>query len=280
VTPGYFAAMGIPIRQGREFTHADAAGQPGAIVVSEAFARQFLKGNPIGQRIRQGGDAPAIPWLTVVGVAGDVRHFGLASEIQPEMFWPEAQATWGPTLNRHRRLLTFVVRGNGDPAALLATVRTHVAAIDPNRPLVDARPMRDLIARSADAARFSTLLLTLFAAVGLLLSAAGVYGVMAYTVSAHQREMGIRLALGAKPGALLAQVLRSGMALAAIGGAAGLAAAWLLGDLLQVQLFKTAPHDPLTFVTSTAVLLVVALLACYVPARRASRVNPIEALRD
>jgi predicted permease len=279
VTPGYFASMGIPLLKGREFTDADRAGGEGAVIVNQAFAKQYLPGEPIGQRLRQAGSAE-LPWLTVVGVAGDVRHFGLAADMRPEMFWPAAQATWGATLNRHRRGLTFVVRTQGDPVALLPSIRAQVASLDPNRPLVEPRPMSELISRSADVARFSTVLLTLFAAVGLVLAAAGVYGVMSYTVAAGRREMGIKLALGARPGAVLAQVLRSGVTLASIGGLIGLAAAWVLGDSLNLQLFQTATHDTLTFATAAVLLLAIAITACYVPARRASSVDPIEALRE
>jgi putative ABC transport system permease protein len=279
ITPGYFAAMGIPMRRGREFTDADTAGAPGAVIVNEAFAKRFLQGDPMGQRLRQAGDSN-LPWLTVVGIAGDVRHFGLAAEIRPEMFWPAAQATWGATLNRHRRGLTFIARMQGDPLSLLPSVRAEVAALDPNRPLVEPRPMTDLVSRSADVARFSTLLLTVFAGVGLVLASAGVYGVMSYTVAARRREMGIKLALGARPSALRAQVLRGGVVLAGIGGAIGLAAAWILGDTLNLQLFKTAPHDALSFAAAAVLLLTTAVIACYVPARRASSVDPIDALRD
>ena len=279
VTPGYFAAMGIPIKRGREFTDADAAGAPGAIIVNESFATRYLAGDPLGQRIRQAGGAE-LPWLTVVGIAGDVRHFGLAAEIGPEMFWPAAQATWGATLNRHRRSLTFAVRAHGDPLALLPSIRSQVSALDPNRPLVSPRPMTDLIARSAVVARFSTVLLGVFALVGLTLAAAGVYGVMSYTVAAARREMGIRLALGARPSALLADVLRRGISLAAAGGAIGLAAAWLLGRTLPLQLFKTSAHDPVTFAATASVLIGAAFLACFLPAYRAAQVDPIEALRE
>jgi len=280
VTPGYFASLGIPIKAGRDFTDADEPAGAGALIVNETFARQYLRGDPIGQRIRQGGDGAEIPWMTVVGVVGDVRHFGLAADVRPEMFWPSAQATWGATLNRHRRALTFVVRTQGDALSLLPAIRGQVASLDPNRPVVGPQRMIELVSRSAGVARFSTLLLTLFAAVGLVLAAAGAYGVMSYTVSAGRRDMGIRLALGARPEALLAQVLRTGVSLAAIGAVLGLAAAWVLGDALSVQLHKTAPHDTATFAAAAAVLLLTALTACYIPARRAGRVDPMEALRE
>jgi putative ABC transport system permease protein len=163
---------------------------------------------------------------------------------------------------------------------MLPAIRAQIATLDPNRPVVDARPMADLVASSAGVARFSTLLVGVFAAAGLVLAAAGMYGVMSYHVSARRREIGIRLALGARPRALLMDVLRSGLRLTAIGGVIGLAAAWRLGELLRLQFFQTAPHDTLTFVSVGALLLTTALAACCLPARRASRLDPIEALHD
>ena len=281
ITPGYFAAMGIPVKRGREFTESDTPSQPAVAIVSESFARRFLRGpDPIGQRLRQAGDNPEIPWMTVVGVVGDVRHFGLSADVQPEMFWPEAQATWGATLNRFRRTLTVVVRTTGDPLPLLPSIRSQVAAIDPHRPVIDARPIGDLVARSADVQRFSMVLLTFFAAIGLVLAAAGVYGVMSYTVAGRRREMGIRLALGAQPRALLGQVLRTGVGLAAAGAALGFAAAWMLDDVFATLLFQTPPRDTWTFLTVAALLLGTAVIACYRPARSAARVDPLEALRE
>jgi ABC-type antimicrobial peptide transport system permease subunit len=195
------------------------------------------------------------------------------------MFWPEAQATWGATLNRHRRAMMIVVRTTGDPAGSIATIRSQVASIDPNRPMIDAKPIRDLIVQSANLQRFSTTLLTIFAIVGVTLAAAGVYGVSSYAVAARRREMGIRLALGARPRTLLLQVLRSGVLLAAAGAVLGLVAAWVLGDVITPQLFETNPHDPGTFAGVVVILLAIALVACLVPAVRAARVDPIEALR-
>jgi len=281
ITPGYFAAMGIPVVRGREFTTSDVAGQPGAAIVNESFARRFFAGrDPIGQRIKQAGGDATVPWLTIVGVVGDVRHSGLAADYEPEMFWPEAQAVWGATLNRHRRGLTYVVRTAGDPVALLPAIRTQIASIDSRRPLVNARPMRDLVSRSADLQRFSMVLLALFGGVSLLLATAGVYGVMSYNVAARRREMGIRLALGARPRALLGHVLRSGVVMAAAGAVIGLGVAWMLADVLRTLLFQTAPRDGLTFAAVALLMLVTASVACYLPARRAASVAPIEALRE
>jgi predicted permease len=280
ITPGYFAAMGIPVTRGRDFNDSDGAGRPGAIIVSESFARRHLRNrDPLGQRIRQGGDNPEIPWLTVVGVVGDVRHFGLGADVQPEMFWPEAQATWGATLNRLRRSLNIVVRTTDSPEGLVPAIRSHIAAMDPNRPMIDARPLRTVVAQAADLQRFSMALVTVFAVVGLVLSMAGVYALSSYAVAVRRREIGIRLALGAEPRTVLVQVLRSGVTLAAAGAALGLLVAGAIGDWIQPQLFDTAPRDPATFAGVAAILLATALVASFVPARRASRVNPIEALR-
>jgi ABC-type antimicrobial peptide transport system permease subunit len=196
------------------------------------------------------------------------------------MFWPEAQATWGTTLNRLRRALTVVVRAVDDPRPLVPSIRTQVAAVDPYRPMIDPRPVSDLVSRSADVERFSMALLTVFAAIGLVLAAVGVYGVMSYTVAARRREMGIRLALGARPGALLGQVLRSGVKLAAAGAVLGFAAAWVLGDVFATMLFQTSPRDTWTFLGVAGLLFGTAVFACYRPARRAARVDPIEALRE
>jgi putative ABC transport system permease protein len=281
ITPGYFSAMGIPVSKGREFNDSDTAGQPGAAIVNESFARRFLGGrDPIGQRIRQGGDNPEIPWLTIVGVVGDVRHSGLGVEMVPEMFWPEAQSIWGATLNRHRRGLTIVVRTAGDPAAAIASIRAQVAAIDPNRPMINAVPMRDLIRHSADVPRFSMALLTFFAAAGLVLAMAGVYGLTSYIVASRRREMGIRLALGAKPRALLQQVLRTALVLAALGSALGLVVAWQLSEVIRTQLFQTPPIDLVSFAGAAILLIGTALLASVLPARRAAAVDPIQALRE
>jgi putative ABC transport system permease protein len=281
VTPGYFAAMGIPVLKGRDFNDSDTAGQPGAAIVNESFARQFLSGrDPIGLRIRQAGESDEIPWLTIVGVVGDVRHFSLAGNAQPEMFWPEAQTTWGATLNRFRRGLTVVVRTDGDPLAAIPPIRAQVSSIDSNRPMINPQPMRDLITRSADLPRFSMALLTFFAVSGLVLAIAGVYGLTSYIVASRRREMGIRLALGAKPRALLLMVVRGALSLAAIGAALGLLVAWQFDELIRTQLFQTAPRDPLTFAGAAVVLVATTLLASIVPARRAASVDPSEALRD
>ena len=281
VTPGYFAAMGIPVIRGREFNATDVVGQPGAAIVSESFAQRYFGGrDPIGLRIKQAGGGDDVPWLAIVGVVGDVRHSGLSADIQPEMFWPEAQATWGATLNRHRRNLTFIARTTGDPATLLPAIRSQIASLDPNRPMIDTRLMTEFVSRSADVQRFSMALLSVFAGVSLVLAAAGVYGVMSYSVAARRRELGIRLALGARPQALLAQILRAGVVIAGMGAVLGLGVAWMLDNVVRTVLFQTPPRDAMTFGLVAIVMLGTAGIACYLPARRASQIDPIDALRQ
>ena len=281
VTPGYFTALGIPVIKGREFNESDRFGQPGAAIVNEAFVRQFLSDRePIGARIKQAGGTDQVPWLTIVGVVGDVRHFGLRGDMEPEMFWPEAQATWGPTLNRLRRSLYVAVRTDGEPVSLIPTIRAQVAALDPSRPMIDARPMRDLIAQSTGVPRFSMTLITFFAITGLILAVAGVYGLTSYVVASRRREMGIRLALGAKPLTLLLHIMRGALILAALGSVLGLIVAWQLDEFIRTQLFQVAPRDPLTFAVAAILLVATALLASILPARRAARVDPVEALRE
>jgi putative ABC transport system permease protein len=281
VTPGYFAALGIPVIRGREFNESDRFGQPGAAIVNESFVRKFLGDrDPLATRIKQAGGGDDVPWLTIVGVVGDVRHSSLRGEMQPEMFWPEAQATWGTTLNRLRRGLYVAVRTDGDPANLIPTIRAQVASLDPNRPMIDAQPMRDLIVHSADVPRFSMTLITFFAITGLVLAVAGVYGLTSYVVASRRREMGIRLALGAKPRSLLLHIMRGALVLAALGSALGLVVAWQLDEFIRTQLFQVAPRDPLTFAVAAIVLVCTAVLASILPARRAAAVDPVEALRD
>jgi predicted permease len=281
VTPGYFSALGIPVLKGREFNESDTLGQPGAAIVNQSFVRQFLSDRePIGARIKQAGGPDQVPWLTIVGVVGDVRHSSLRGDMQPEMFWPEAQATWGATLNRLRRGLHIAVRTDGDPLSLIPTIRAQVTALDPNRPMIDARPMRDLIVQSAGVPRFSMTLITFFAITGLILAVAGVYGLTSYVVASRRREMGIRLALGAKPRALLLDIMRGALILAALGSVLGLVVAWQLDEFIRTQLFQVAPRDPLTFAVAAILLVVTALLASILPARRAAAVDPVEALRE
>jgi putative ABC transport system permease protein len=281
VTPGYFAAMGIALKRGRAFTDADAAGQPAAVVVNEAFAARFLADrDPLSLRLRQAGGNKEIPWMTLVGVVADVRHGGLAATPQPEMYWVHAQATWGETLNRLRRNVMVVVRTSGDETALIPAIRAQLAALDPEVAISTPQPVRDLVSDSAASPRFNLTLMAIFAAVGLMLAVAGVYGVVSYTVTSRTRELGIRLALGAEPSALLRRVLWGAFTLAVLGLILGTVAAGSLAGLLRAQLFEVPPRDVATFAWVACILLVSTLAASLIPARRAARVPPSTALRD
>jgi putative ABC transport system permease protein len=281
VTPGYFAALGVPVIRGRAFTDSDTATAAGVVVVNEAFSARYLRGrDPLGRRLRQAGENPAIRWLTIVGVISNVRHAGFGSVPQPEMYWPHSQATWGDTLARLRRTLIVVVRGQGAPEALAPAVRARLRALDPQLAIGNIQQMEDLMADSAAPARFAALLMTSFAALALVLATAGVYGVVAFAVASRTREFGIRLALGAAPADLLRRILHTGLTLTAAGLAAGLGGAMLFANVLRTQLFEIPPQDPRTFASVAGVLLVAALAACVVPAMRAARLPATIALRE
>jgi putative ABC transport system permease protein len=281
VTPGYFAALGIRVTRGRPFEDSDVVGGPATVVINEAFVKRYFgDGDPLGRRLRQAGNNPEIPWMTVVGVVANVRHQGLASVHQPEMYWPHSRVTWGETLNRLRRTLMIVVRTEGDPMTVAPLIRARLGAIDAQLAIGTIQPVQDLVASSAAPTRFAMLLMTAFAVLGLILALAGVYGVVSFTVASRTREFGIRLALGAAPRELLWRVLRAGFVLGSCGVAAGLGAAFLLVDLLRTQLFEVPPHDIRTFVAVAGVLLTAALAATAFPALRAARLPPVVALRE
>jgi putative ABC transport system permease protein len=272
-TPGYLSAMKIPIVRGRDFTAADRAGQPSVAIINEALARQFFPGqDPIGQRIRVGNASDKV--LEIVGVSGNVRHdLTEFNEVRPMVWRPYAQVAPGLPMS-------LVVRSRAqDAAALVSVVRAHIARLDPTLPIYDVRSMDDVFDAAMAQPRFSTTVLGLFAVVALALAALGVYGVMAYSTSQRRREMGIRLALGAQRSDIIRLVLGQGMQMAAIGAAIGLSAAVALTRLLESQLYGVSVLDPLPFVGTPLVLISAAVLACWVPAWRASRVDPMVALR-
>ena len=271
VTPGYFRAMGIPITQGRGFTDDDAIDRPGVAVVSETLARKLFPGE------RAVGHFLLYEWakperVEIVGVAGDVHHDGPDKETYMEVYRPHAQFTY-PSM-------TLVIRGAGDPAQLARPAAAAVQRVDRDLPLASVQPMAALVARSVGRARLSTTLFGMFGAIGLLLAAIGIYGVMSYTVEQRRQEFGIRLALGAAPGRVVAMVTRRGALLAVTGIAIGSVAAFAASGLMRSLLFGVPPHDPVTFVTIALVLSVVGVLAAYIPGRRATRVDPLIALRS
>jgi predicted permease len=273
VTPGWFAAMGIPLVRGRLIEHSDDNKAPGVLVVNEAFAKRFFpNGEAIGKRIRLGKLTADFPWGTVVGVVGDVRNFTLDEAPLPTMYWPVTQIRETPSL-------AIVVRTQSDPAAFTSPVRDAIAQIDATQPIYDMQTLDQLVGKSLGQRRFTLTLMVLFGIIALVLSAIGIYGVMAFAVAQRTQEIGIRMALGARAIDVLKMVVGSGMFLAAVGVGVGLIGAFALTRLMASLLFGVSPTDVVTFGLVTVGLLIVALLACYYPARRATKVDPLVALR-
>ena len=274
ITPGYFGTMGVSLLRGRDFTDQDGPDQPNVCIINESIARTFFSGtDPIGKRLKMArGDEEQHPWFTIIGVAGDVRSYGLEVKPRPQIYTTVEQNTDNE--------MTLVVRAEAMPAASLErAIGAEMKSLDPALPLANFRTMESLLANAVARPRFTTFLLSLFAITALLLTAVGLYGVVAYATSQRTREIGIRIALGASGGNVLALVIRQGMLPALIGLAIGLAGALALTRLLVNQLYEVKTTDPLTFICVTAVLLLVALAACFLPASRAARVDPMEALR-
>jgi len=272
-TPGWFAAMGIPLMRGRIIEPTDDGRSPRVVVVNETFAKQFFPNSEaIGKRIRLGKLTNEFPWATIVGIVGDVRGFALDEPPLPTMYWPVAQIRATPAL-------AIVVRTQGDPAALSSAVRGALAEIDSTQPIYDMQTLDQLVAKSLGQRRFTLTLMLLFGVIALVLSAVGIYGVMAFAVSQRTQEIGIRMALGASALDVLKLVLRNGMFLAVIGAVIGLAGAFAITRFMSSLLFGVSPTDVVTFGLVTAGLLLVALVACYLPARRATKVDPLIALR-
>lgn len=279
ITPGYFKAMGIPLR-GREFTATDTPTSDGVAIINESFVRQFFRDeDPIGKRIRQAGTNPQIRWLTIVGVAGDVRHDGYASEPAPEMYWPHAQATWGETLRQIRRRMSVVVRTDGTATDSTGRVRAAMARIDPGQPVADLRPLTRFVEGTVNTRRLITVLLILFACVALALALAGTYGIVSYLTLQRSREWAIRLALGAAPQQIRGSVLRLGLGLGAAGAVIGLAGALAAGRLVEDLLFGVRHTDVLTLSIAPVLMLVTAFIACLAPARRAATADPARSLK-
>jgi putative ABC transport system permease protein len=275
VTDGYFAVMGIPLVTGREFAADDSLRARRVAVVNEAFARKHFGGAAaVGQRVAFERDAPV--WYEIVGIAGNVKHRGLDAGDRPELYVPYRQPLFAQWTVRP---MFVVVRTDGDPIELVSTVRRDVARVDPDQPISDVRTMAERIDRSLIGRRFNATLLALFAALALTLAAVGIYGLVAYAVTERTHEIGVRIALGATRTDVVAMVLRQGMVLAVIGAAIGVAASLGVVRLLSGLLFGVSPADPATFAAIPLLLLLVALAACVIPARRATRVDPMSALR-
>jgi putative ABC transport system permease protein len=274
VTPGYFRTLHIPILRGEGFTENYRKNSPGRIIINETMANRFWPGeDPIGQRMSIGmgvDDDDPTKW-EIVGIVGDVRHAALDVEPLPEMYVPHSQQSWP--------FLTLVVRSSTDPMSLAGPVRNAILAIDKDQPVSSIKPMESMVSASVARPRFYLLLLAIFAALALVLAAVGIYGVLSYSVTQRMHEIGIRLALGAKPSDVIKLIVGQGMTLALIGVAIGLIAAFGLTRLMTSLLYGVSATDPWIFAVLALLLAGVALLASYVPARRATRVDPMIALR-
>jgi putative ABC transport system permease protein len=279
VTPGYFEALGIRLRQGRGIEPTDRADTPGVVVINETMARQYWGGmDPIGQRFRLGGGAGP-GWVTVVGIVGAIRHNSLTDEPGRQMYLAHTQFRfWGGGM-QPARALTVVARTAGNPVTVAGVIRREVRALDAGLPLGTIRTMEDVRAESVSGPRFLTLLLSGFSVIALAIALVGIYSVVAYSVAQRRREIGVRLALGAAPRAIVALVVRQGMMPAAIGLVTGLAGGLMLAGVLRAFLFQVEPRDPAVAIAVTVVVAGVALLACVVPARRAGATDPVVALR-
>ena len=279
----YFEAIGIPLQRGRYFTALDAAQAEPVVIINETLARRFWgTADPIGQRIAWGNRISHAPWMRVVGVVGDVKQGALNTETVPQTYTPWLQVPDGMVAENVvgiMRSLRLAVRGDVEPGALAQTARARVRAIDPALPVTSVQTMSEIVSRSAAVPRFNALLVTLFAALALLLAAIGVAGMLATSISRRLPELGVRMALGAQRQTLVAMVIRQGMFLAAVGLAIGLPGAWMFSRVLGSLLFEISPRDPLTFVAVAGVLAAVALAACAIPAWRVTRVDPLTVLR-
>jgi predicted permease len=269
VSPGYFGTLGISLIKGRDFSDRDKSEAPAAAIINDELARIYFSGeDPIGKRIsfddRQS-------WISIVGIIGDVKQLGLDSSAKPEVYFPYLQVV-APEMS-------LVIRTSSNPLSLAAALKSQIQMIDKDLPIDDAKTMQQLLAESSSGRRFNMLLLSVFAAVALVLAIVGIYGVMSYTVARRTHEIGIRVAVGAQPLDVFRMVIGQGMKLAIIGVACGLAGAFGLTRLMTTMLFGVEPTDPATFVSIAVLLTGVTLVACYIPARRATKVDPLVALR-
>jgi putative ABC transport system permease protein len=276
ISDAFFRTLGVPILSGRAFDERDKDGAPEVVIINDTLAKKYFAGvDPIGRRFKVGGPerpiAPNNPWMTVVGVVGDVKYSGLDAAPEPTYYLPFHQNTW--------RGQYVVVRASGDPRTLSNAIRGVVASLDKDIPVALMKTMDELMTESVAPPRFRTVLVSLFAVVGVLLAAIGIYGVMSYAVAERTHELGVRIALGADRASVLRLVLGESVTLAAIGIAVGLAGAFAATRLIQGLLFGVTSTDAATFIAISALLATTALVASYVPARRAMRVDPMIALR-
>jgi putative ABC transport system permease protein len=261
--------MRIPFMSGRAFSEQDDKDHPNVLIINESFARRFYASqDPIGKRMKIGYNDIT---CEVVGVVGDVKHKGLKDEAGPEMYTPFKQTPWW--------FMSFVIRTSTDPSNVVAMVRNEVAAMDEGVPIYNVKTMEEYLSASVAEPRLNMTLLAVFAGVALVLAAVGIYGVISYSVTQRTHEIGVRMALGARPGDVLRMVVRQAMALALVGVGIGLLAAFGLTRWIESLLFEVSATDTMTFVAIPLILIGVALAASFVPARRATKVDPMVALR-
>ncbi len=273
VTPDYFRAVGMSLREGRLLERSDGADAPKSVVINQSMARTYWPdADPIGRRFKRGLVQSNTPWWTVVGVIADMRQGGMDVPVRPEAYFPSEQSDFFPPDS-------LAVRTTGDPLSVADEVRQQVWAVDRDQPVANVLTLSDLVDSSIAQPRMNTLLLGGFAVMGLLLAALGIYAVLSFAVTQRTQEIGVRVALGARPGDVLRMVLASGARLFVAGFAIGLAAALALSRLLSHLLFEVTPDDPFSYVSAVVIFAAVALLACYIPARRAAKVDPMVALR-
>jgi putative ABC transport system permease protein len=270
----YFHVMKIPLRSGRDFGPQDFDEKAPLVgIINDEMVRQYFPSeNPLGKRVRWVSN-PTVQWITIIGVVGDVKHFGLDLPEEPALYSPYTQ------INPWKRWMTFAARTQSDPAAMEQAVKSQIWKVDSQLPITKVQTMNEVAAASFAARRFNMLLLTLFAGLALILAAVGVYGVMSYAVTQRTHEIGIRMALGAQMGSVIKLVMKSGLLITVIGVSIGLAGAFALTRLMRSLLFAVEATDKATFAGVSLCLLLIALLACYIPARRATKVDPLVALR-
>jgi putative ABC transport system permease protein len=273
-SPTYFKTMGIPVVRGRAFDDRDREGSPAVVIVSRTLADRFYpNGDAVGRRFRTGGpERPRNEWMQIVGIAGDVKYDGLAQAPEPAYYLPFQQNPWTEQY--------VVVRTASDPAGLAAAAREAVWSVDRDLPLLRVRTMDEMMSEAAADPRLRTVVLACFGVLGLLLATIGVYGVMAYAVTQRSHELGVRAALGARPGDLVRLVVKESGTLVGTGIVIGLAGALALTRFTETLLFQVTPRDPATFITTATVLSLAAILASWLPARRAGRTDPIRVLRQ
>ncbi len=272
VSPGYFEAMGIPLRRGRLFDSHDGPQAAPVVLINETMAKRFWRNqDALGRRMQFHNDGP---WYQIVGIVGDVHQMGLNEPPRQEMYFPywQAEKNWMTPRD-------LVIRTSGAPMSLVPSVRSAIAAIDHDQPVSDIKTMDQWLDEEVASRQIQTTLLGSFAALALILASVGIYGVLAYVVTQRTSEIGLRVALGADSRSIFTAVARQGMSLAGIGIALGVAASLALSSLLQSLLFDVKPTNPATYLAASVVFALVALLACYIPARRASKVDPLVALR-